>query len=1292
MPRLWPFVLAFALAGAQASPLAQPAQRPAALTASDGSPGDGFGYSLAMSGGTLVVGAPAHDARGTDSGAAYVFVLGASATWVETQKLIPAELLTGDAFGWSVAIEGDLLVVGAPGDRRVNGLPAPDADERGAAYVYRLVNGLWVQDARLQPGELEAGDRFGHAVAVGDGSVFVGAPFAEALDYNGTAHTRAGAVYTFTRQIQGSGAATWVSAALQSKYFAAPLALFGAALSAGSGLLTVGKPGAAGWHSAGFDGGAMIFPQYDGTWGSGVDDSFNRDDHGNTVTQFRVGAGLEARLGSLTDIARTADGVAVLGYNTWRGFQFSWLASVGSAGVVSGFPNPLSGDAGVAAPALAVDGDATWLSVGYGIRCSGSDGLRSAGCPTAYCWGTESADGQGDAARFTSLRAIDIDPASRAALVIDGCAIRRVDTAMNVTTIAGAASECGSQRDGAGPAARFSKPVDLAVGNGVVYVADEQTIRVLDLSTLQVTWLTGQPCWPQLLDGGPAVACFSHLAGIAAGFGALYVSDASAIRKVTLDGQVTTLAGRVSGVPGDSWPVDGAGSSASMRPGRLVITGPGTVRFVEGSGLVREVTDAGLVRTVAGWPGMPTSGSLYGYTAQQSASTVAVGMPRGVTPLTADRTGAAWVARREYGRPAEAVWPRDAHDGDGYGTAVTITRDGVLALGPANGPLYFGAGFVDPGDDVEPVMLFWQPRGTLWELWTGLPVPSVSPTSGYGSALSSSGTLLAIGAPHDAAGQVFVHDLSMLDADADTLPDLWELQLGLDPTSGTGADGATGDHDGDGVTNADEHEARSHPANDAAATWHFAEGATSDFFETEFAVVNAGQDDARVLFRFMTADGRSVSHGQNVPARARRTVAVGDLPGMTRAEFATTVESDRPIAVDRVMSWHAARWPDGASASPDQRIYGTHGQSGVAAPATTWFLAEGTTLPGFDLFYLLQNPGEVAADLRVRYLLTDDPPVERTCRVAPRSRLTIWVNEEEIPPASGVFPLRNRELSAEITSTNDVPVLVERAMYLTRPGAASVTGGAFEAGHASAGVTSPATEWFLAEGATGPFFDLFVLVANPGSVDAEVEATFLLPDGSTVLRPHTVRAGRRFNIWVDHEDPRLADTAVSTTVRSLNGVPIVVERAMWWPGPTPASWSEAHNSPGATSAATRWVAAAGRFRKGVLGAPDVATYYLVANPGDTVAYVGVTLLFDDGTPPVTTYVTVPPHSRLNVVPGGDVAGPDPNGIIVLPDRDRRFAAVFDAYETPVVVEWAIYGDGLGRFWASGANAPATRLR
>ena len=152
--------------------------------------------------------------------------------------------------------------------------------------------------------------------------------------------------------------------------------------------------------------------------------------------------------------------------------------------------------------------------------------------------------------------------------------------------------------------------------------------------------------------------------------------------------------------------------------------------------------------------------------------------------------------------------------------------------------------------------------------------------------------------------------------------------------------------------------------------------------------------------------------------------------------------------------------------------------------------------------------------------------------------------------------------------------MVERAMYLDGSGVP------FRAGHVSAGATAPATSWFLAEGATGGFFDSYVLVANPDSRDATVT---VLPaaDGAAIDLPYTIAAGSRQTIRVDHEAPcAQAKAAVSVRVDSTNGVPVVVERSMWWPD---GGWVEAHNSLAATAGRLRWLLA-----EGETGGPDAA--------------------------------------------------------------------------------------------------------
>ena len=65
-------------------------------------------------------------------------------------------------------------------------------------------------------------------------------------------------------------------------------------------------------------------------------------------------------------------------------------------------------------------------------------------------------------------------------------------------------------------------------------------------------------------------------------------------------------------------------------------------------------------------------------------------------------------------------------------------------------------------------------------------------------------------------------------------------------------------------------------------------------------------------------------------------------------------------------------------------VYGSHAETSAAAPGTSWLLAEGSTVLGFQLFYLLQNPGAAAATATVRYLLPIGAPVVRTYELPPQ--------------------------------------------------------------------------------------------------------------------------------------------------------------------------------------------------------------------------------------------------------------------------------------------------------------------
>ncbi|MDD9939789.1 MAG: hypothetical protein OXU20_01885 [Myxococcales bacterium] len=187
----------------------------ARLSGSRSAPGDTFGYSLALEGGTLVVGAPGHDARDpsgaavVNSGAVYVFER-AQSTWTEQAYLHAAPVGAGDAFGRAVDISGDRLAVGAPyedsnsrvinGDRKNDDLP-----KSGAVYVFaRDAARRWAEEAFVKAASSDVDGWFGDAVALAGDMLLVGASGERAPDQRDKetpldVGARRGAVYAYHR-------------------------------------------------------------------------------------------------------------------------------------------------------------------------------------------------------------------------------------------------------------------------------------------------------------------------------------------------------------------------------------------------------------------------------------------------------------------------------------------------------------------------------------------------------------------------------------------------------------------------------------------------------------------------------------------------------------------------------------------------------------------------------------------------------------------------------------------------------------------------------------------------------------------------------------------------------------------------------------------------------------------------------------------------------------------------------------------------------------------------------------
>lgn len=129
---------------------------------------DEFGVSVALSGDTAVIGAPHDGAQGSSAGAAYVFVRSAAA-WSEQQKLAASDAAVEDRFGWAVAAEGDLALIGAPAYQ------AAPPTSAGAVYSFVRSAGTWSEQQKLEPPNGDLDDRFGWSIALEGAVALIGA-------------------------------------------------------------------------------------------------------------------------------------------------------------------------------------------------------------------------------------------------------------------------------------------------------------------------------------------------------------------------------------------------------------------------------------------------------------------------------------------------------------------------------------------------------------------------------------------------------------------------------------------------------------------------------------------------------------------------------------------------------------------------------------------------------------------------------------------------------------------------------------------------------------------------------------------------------------------------------------------------------------------------------------------------------------------------------------------------------------------------------------------------------------
>lgn len=361
-------------------------------------------------------------------------------------------------------------------------------------------------------------------------------------------------------------------------------------------------------------------------------------------------------------------------------------------------------------------------------------------------------------------------------------------------------------------------------------------------------------------------------------------------------------------------------------------------------------------------------------------------------------------------------------------------------------------------------------------------------------------------------------------------------------------------------------------------------------FDEYVLLYNPNDQAVTATLSFLSGGGLAAQKDYSVAAHTRYTVSVDDV--MPYDEVSVSVASNQPLVAERAMYF-----------SYKGAITGGHAASGVTATSTKWYLAEGYTGPGFETWLLLANPGNQAATVRVSFMPESGNVVQKDYSVPALSRYTV--------PVNSVAGLEPTGVSMLAESTNGVGIVAERAVYFNSGGRTD--------GSCAQGVTSPQNSWYFAEGYTGKGFDTYLLVQNPGDQDASIQVDLMGENPSQPAKsyPFDVKAHSRFTMRVNDFLP---GQGVSMQVQTLNGVPVVAERAVYFDY---FGINGGHDSAGANSPAKKWYFAEGCTSNAF------DTWLLLQNPGTQPATVTVNFARDDGQT-VTEQVTVPAKTRYTL--------------------------------------------------------------
>jgi hypothetical protein len=297
-----------------------------------------------------------------------------------------------------------------------------------------------------------------------------------------------------------------------------------------------------------------------------------------------------------------------------------------------------------------------------------------------------------------------------------------------------------------------------------------------------------------------------------------------------------------------------------------------------------------------------------------------------------------------------------------------------------------------------------------------------------------------------------------------------------------------------------------------AQEWDFAEGSTLAAFNEYLSVQNPNASPVTVDLHYFTDSGARPIKTLTIAANTRVTVAVyaGDLSnngnclalttcGIGRGAVGVSVQvrsRTLPIVAERPM--YVMNYSFGSGPIRDG-----HDAFGANAGGTQWSFAEGTTLSGFNEYLTIQNLVTATAHVNLRYI-DDNAVVNRTMTVAGQTRNTVLVFDA----AHGGVGTGFVGVSVQVSS--DVPIVVERPMYMVRDfGTGNVAGA-----HDVVGATAFAKLFGFAALSTQAGENDYLTVQNPNSAAANLTLTYYESTGAPIVKVIVVPANTRHTVLV----------------------------------------------------------------------------------------------------------------------------------------------------------------------------------